>query len=503
MSQGKGTIIAYRHQAMSHFYVACELGAEHGRVLLGTLHKGQLTISEVHRFSNLPIEEKASRSWNIQQLYGEILRGLREIGTYNEPIHSVSCHSWGGDYMIFDPDGSLNLPVHRHSDSTLAQGMQEIFDRISLETLYEETGVTSRPGNTLFQLATEKSRRLHSGGQLLPIADGFNHLLSGTPRVEMSSAGATQLFNPLTQAWSERLLAAARLPEKLFPAIVPAGARLGPLREALAAESKLEDVQVIASCSDELAAALAGLPVGEEESWAFLRSGSQTILGTELNQPILSDAARELLFSNQMGCAGSVGFHKQIMGLWILEECERFWKEHDFDMDKHMLLHFAGESTPFESLVDLNDPRFKTPGDMPLKIQEFCRETGQTVPRKPGPIIRCVLESLALLYRKTLEEMESLTGRKITKLYVLDGQENSLLNHFTANALQVPVVVVPPGSGAAGNIMVQALAQGHVKSREEAREVLRNAIKIKTLAPHANNWGQACVRLFIGKEPVL
>ena len=195
------------------------------------------------------------------------------------------------------------------------------------------------------------------------------------------------------------------------------------------------------------------------------------------------------IFSNQIGCAGSVGFHKPIMGLWVLEECERFWKERDRDIDRNMLLHFAGESPPFESLVDLTDPRFLTPGDMPLKIQEFCRETDQTVPRKPGPIIRCVLESLALLYRDTLNEMESLTGRKITKLYVLDGQENSLLNHFTANALQLPVVLVPPGSEAAGNLMVQALAQGHVKSLAEAREILRNSIKTKTLAPHANNWG--------------
>jgi sugar (pentulose or hexulose) kinase len=183
------------------------------------------------------------------------------------------------------------------------------------------------------------------------------------------------------------------------------------------------------------------------------------------------------------------------MGLWILEECERFWKARDLEMDKNMLHHFAGETPPFESLVDFNDPRFQTPGDMPLKIQQFCRETGQTVPRKPGAVVRCILESLALLYRKTLEEMESLTGRKITRLYVLDGQENSLLNHFTANALQVPVVVVAPGSGAAGNLMVQALALGHVKAREEAREILRNSIKTKTLAPHANNWTEAFVRL--------
>jgi rhamnulokinase len=488
---------------MSHFYVACELAAEYGRVLLGTLHKGQLIVSEVHHFPNHPVKEGLSRNWDIQQLYAEIVRGLREIGTYNEPINSVSCHSWGSDYMIFDRDGSLNMPVHLHSGSMLEQGMQEILDKVSAETLYEETGMTRRPVNTLFQLAVEKSRRLHPSSQLLPIADGFNYLLSGTPRIEMSSASSTQLFNPATQAWSERLLAAARLPAKMFPAIVPPGTRLGPLQGALAAETKLEDVEVIASCSDELAAALAGLPLAEEEEhWAFLRSGSHTLMGTEINQLIIGDATREMLFSNQMGNANSIIFHKQVMGLWVLEECERYWKERDFELDKHMLFHFAGESTPFESLLDLSDPRFQIPGDMPLKIQEFCRETGQTVPRKPGPIIRCILESLALVYRKTLDEMEAMTGRKITKLYVLDGQENSLLNHFTANALQVPVVVVPPGSAAAGNMMVQALAQGRLNSREEAREVLRNSIKTKTLAPHANNWGEALARLALSSGVV-
>jgi rhamnulokinase len=495
-------VIAYLHEAMDNFYVACDLGVEHGRVLLGTLRKGQLTISEVHHFKNLPIEEKSSRLWDIQHLYREILTGLREIGTFNEPINSISCHSWGGDYMLFDPDGSLSTPVYNHPETRLETGGQEIFAKISPESLYGETGVIPQPGDTLFQLAIEKSRRLNHAGQLLPVADGFNYLLSGTPRVEMSSAGTTQLFNPLTKEWSERMLFTCRLPAKLFPAIAPAGTKLGMLREATATETKLEDVQVIASCSHEISAALAGLPVGPNECWAFIRPGTRTLIGTELNEPIISDAARELQFTNQIGYGGSVNFHKPTLGLWILEECEQFWKESDHNIDRNMLVHFAGESTPFESLLDLTDPRFHTTGDMPLKIQTYCRETDQAVPRKPGPMIRCLLESLALLYRKNLAEMESLTGRKITKLYVLEGQEISLLNHFIANALQVPVVVVSPGSGAAGNMLVQALAQGHVKSLEEARQVLRSSIKTKTIAPHASNWGQAFEKLSFSGERV-
>lgn len=480
---------------MDNFYVACELGVEHGRVVLGTLRQGRLTLSEAHRFQNTRLEENAARLWDMQHLYGEIVTGLREIGTYNEPIHSLSCHSWGGDYMLFGPDGVLNTPVYHHADARLEADMLGIFAKVSAKTIYDETGVVRQPGSTLFQLAAEKSRRLNHASQLLPIADGFNYLLSGTPRVEMSSASSTQLFNPLNKFWSERLLAEARLPAKLFPAIVPAGTPLGALRPAIARDAKLDDVQVMAACSHEIAAALAGLPAGEEDSWAFMRSGSRTLIGTEISEPIITDAARESLCSNQIGYGGAVGFHKPVMGLEVLEECERFWKRPDHETDRNMLIHFAGESAPFESLVDLTDLRFLTPGDMPLKIQAFCRETNQPVPRKPGAITRCVLESLALLYCNTVREMEAQTGRKFTKLFVLDGPDINLLNHFTANALQIPLVVVPPGSAAAGNLMVQALAQGQVKSPAEAREILGNSIKTRTIAPHANNWGEVHARL--------
>lgn len=480
---------------MDHLYVACELAAEHGRVMLGTLRKGRLVISEVHRFPNLPLEEKTSRFWDMPYLYAETLKGLREIGTFEESISSISCHAWGGDYMLFDEDGSLNMPVDIHSDARHEAGMHEILAKVPWESIYDETGASRQPGDTLFQLANEKSRRLNNANHLLPVADAFNYLLSGTACVEMSSAGATQLFNPLTTTWSQRLIAAARLPAKLFPTIIPAGTHLGALHAPIAAETNLVDAQVIATCSHEAAAALAGLPAGPEECWAFMRPGSRTLIGTQLSEPIISDAARESLFSNQIGHAGSISFHKQVMGLWVLEECERFWKEQDRELDRNMLIHFAGESTPFESWVDLTDPRFLTPGDMPLKIQAFCRDTNQAVPRKPGPITRCILESLVLLYRDTLREIESFTGRKFTQLFVLDGPEISLLNHFTANALQIPVVAVPPGSAAAGNVMAQALAQGHVKSVAETREVLRNSIKTKTAAPHAKVWGEAQVRL--------
>jgi rhamnulokinase len=351
------------------------------------------------------------------------------------------------------------------------------------------------PANTLSQLAAERHKRLNRAQYLLPVADAFNYLLSGVPRFEVSQASATQLYNPVTQAWSSRLLSALDLPPRLFPPLVPAGTEIGPLRPEIAKTTGLDDTRVVASCSHETAAALVGLPISPGESWAFLRLGSWTVMGTELTEPIITDASRALNFTNEVGYGGSIRFSKQTVGLWILEECRRFWKEKDREIDDGMLTHLAGGSPPFDSLINPADPRFLAPGDMPLKIQAFCRETNQRVPRKPGPIIRCVLESLALQYRKTLQEIETLTGRKIARIYLLGGSANALLNHFTANALRRPLVTGPADSAAIGNVVVQALALGHFESLDQARDVLRQSFKSETLIPYATAWDTAYDRL--------
>ena len=480
---------------MSKYYVACDLGAESGRVMLGTLNQGALTMSEVRRFQNVPIKEKDSLQWNIPQLYEEILAGLRAIGTYEEAVDSISCDSWAADYLLFEGDSSLITPTYHYCDPRTSEGMQKVLSIVPKETLYRETGVYPMPANTLFQLGAEKSRRLSRARHLLPVADAFNYLLAGVPRLEKSMASTTQLYNPVTQTWSDRLLNALEVPSKLLPPLVPAGTELGVLRPEIAKVSGLEDARVVASCSHETAAALAGLPIGPGESWAYLRLGSWATMGAEIAQPIITDASRELNFTNETGYGGAIRFSKQTVGLWILEECRRFWKERDREIDDTLLTHLAGSAPPFDSLINPADPRFLTPGDMPLKIQAFCRETHQPMPRKPGPIIRCVLESLALLCRKTLREIEDLTGRRVARIYLLNGSANALLNHFTANAVQRPVVVAPADAKAIGNVIVQALALGHLESLEQAREIVRNSFKTETLLPYAAAWDTAYERL--------
>jgi len=480
---------------MSKFYVACDLSAEICRIMLGSLNQGALTISEVRRFQNHPIKDKDSLQWDIPHLYQEVLAGLRAIGTYEEAVEGISCDSWGADYLLFEADNSLITPTYHHLDPRAIDGRQKVWSLVSKEALYEETGVCPGPADSFFQLGTEKGRRLSRAQHFLPVADAFNFLLGGVPRVEKSLASTTQLYNPVTQGWSERLLKALELPSKLFPALVSAGTELGPVREEIAKINGLEDARVVATCSHETAAALAGLPTRRGEDWAYLRLGSSSSMGTEIVRPIISDESRERNFSNEAGYGGAVYFSKQTVGLWILDECRRFWKEKDREIDDSLLTHLAGSAPPFESLINPADPRFLAPGDMPLKIQAYCRETRQSVPRKPGPIIRCVLESLALHCRRTLQEIEDLTGRQVARLYLLNGSANALLNHFIANAVQLPMVVAPADTTAMGNVIVQALALGHLETREKAQEMVRSSLKTETLLPYATAWDTAYDRL--------
>jgi len=479
---------------MENLYVACDLGTEAGRVMLGTLYDGKLSLGEIRRFHNSPVHEKKSVQWNIPELYQETLQGLSAVGAEDVAVNSVSCDSWAGDYLLFDRDGSLMPPTYHHADPRTGTGMTEIFSKIPWETVYEETGVQRGHLRTLVQFGAEKSRRLGRGSRFMPVADGFNYLLSGVPRAEMSLASATQLFNPVTKTWSDRLRHELRLPAELFPTPVPAGTELGLLREAIAKETRLDDARVIASCSNELAAALVGLPIVEGEDWVFLRVGARAQAGTELAKPVINKVVRELGFTNETGYGGSVLFYKNMTSLGLLDECRRFWEQNDNELENHVLMHLATSAEPFQSMINPEDPRFAEPGDMPLKIQAFCRETGQLVPRKPGAIIRCLLESLALQYRKTLQEIELFSGRRYKRLYLLDEAKNTLLNHFVATALEIPVVIAPADVTPIGNVVVQAITLGHIRSIAEAREIVRKSFRTEGITTRAAAWDAAFSR---------
>lgn len=480
---------------MEHLYVACHLSPVSGQVAMGSLGKAQLTLTEIARFAIGPVEEEGSLLWDVPQIYQELQQGLKAVGSYDEPVHSISCTSWGSDYMLFSPDGTLLTPTYHFADSRGQESIQKVNAQIPWETIYAETGMQQMPSHTLFQVAAEKSRRLKNASCLLSVADGFNYLLSGIAKTELSQASTTQLFNPVKKEWSSVLREGVHLPAHLLPELIPAGTVLGPLRPELTSLPGFEEARVTASCSHETAAALAVLPEAENQVWAFLRAGTWTLMGMAVPQPIVTDDARDLSFSNGLGYNGTVFLQKQAIGLWMLNECRRFWEQKGCGLDDEMLTHLAGSAPPFESLINPGDPRFLEPGDMPMKIQAFCKETYQPVPRKPGAIIRCVLESLAFLYRKLMRELQEVSGMEITRLYILGGASNRLLHHFTANALQMPVTVVPSQAAAIGNVLIQALALGQVKSLEEARALASTCADFEVLQPHASACAAAYDRL--------
>jgi rhamnulokinase len=492
---------ALKQKFMSHLYVTCELGVEKGRIVLGALQKEGLSVSDAGTFQDVLTVQDGVAQWDIPRIYQQVLSGARGIVAQEEPVRGISFYSSVTDALLFEANGTMLGPATRPAAEAGTMALNKLLAEIPFPELYEETGTQASPTSPLCQLAGESSRRLKKASHALNLADAFNHLLSGVARVEVSQACQTQLYNPTRKEWSQRLLKAAGIPEKLLPPLVQPGTVLGQTRADIVQNTGLQDARVIATCSHELAAALAALSIADGDNWAFLWPGYDTRIGTVIGSPFINDFSREMQYSNLSGYADSVVFYKEWVGLRLVEECRRSWVQQDRALDQEVLMHLATSAPPFESLIDPGDPRFSTSNDMPQAIQSFCRQTGQEPPRKPGPILRCVLESLALQYRKALLELDYVTSANFSKLYVLGGQSNPLLNHFLTNALQLPVVVVAADAAAVGNVALQALALGHISSLEEARPLVKSCLRGHTINPHATAWTKAYER-FLEIKPV-
>jgi rhamnulokinase len=468
---------------MNQFHLAIDLGAESGRLMLGTLEDGKVSLEELHRFPNTPVRVGDSLHWNIEALFAEVKAGLRKAAALKVPFSSISTDSWGLDYVLFDENGKKISPTFHYRDPRTARGVERVRGLVPWPEVFDETGLQFMPINTIYQLAAETPERLRVAKQLLPIADAFNFLLCSVARAEESLASTTQLYNPRTRDWSARLLNALELPRGIFPPIVPSGTVLGPLRPELARELGLPPIPVIASCSHDTGAAVAAVPAHGED-WAYLSSGTWSLLGAELSSPLLTDQCREFNFTNEIGYGGSVRLLKNIVGLWIVQECRREWARTGTDFDYATLIKLAADAPPFISLINPDDSRFVAPGDMPGKVAAFCRETGQPEPPTPGATVRCVLESLALFYARVFTNLETLTGKKFTCLHIVGGgSRNELLNQFTANALGVSVLAGPVEATALGNVLVQAIALGGLSSLAAARELVANSFPLTRYEP--------------------
>ena len=393
---------------MKH-YAALDLGAESGRVMLGALIEDKLQLEEVHRFPNGALAIGDSFRWDILRLYEEIGAGLGEIARRGIVPAGISTDSWGVDTVYFrEGEPMLTVPFH-YRDARTDGAVEAACARVPAETIFDETGLQFMSINTLCQFLRDQESRsdvMALADSFLGIGDYFNYLLSGVPRAEESLASTTQLYNPRLRAWSKTLIDGFGFPEKIFPKIVPSGTVLGPLANRLADKLGWSGTQIVASCSHDTGAAVAAVPAEAGEDWAYLSSGTWSLLGIESAQPIIGPESRALNFTNEAGLGGTTRFLKNIVGLWIVQECRRAWQREGHDHSYDDLGRLAGDAAPLVSLINPSSAPFGKPGEMPQKVAAYCAKTGQPVPATPGAIVRCAYESLALQYRLTLEQIE-------------------------------------------------------------------------------------------------
>lgn len=461
-------------------YIAIDLGAESGRVMLGTLDKPKLQLEQIDRFPNLPLQIAGGLHWNIPQLWSEIQIGItKAIQRASGEVHGISADSWGVDYVLLDARGQILSPPFIYRDPRHAPHYQRLLRDPGAAYIFANTGIQLMSINTLYQLSAELPERLQKAEAMLLIGDYFNHLISGCPpqpRSEMSLASTTQLLNVKTRQWSDLLIARAGLPRKLFTPLVESGTKLGSSQFS-------PSMQTIATCSHDTGCAIAAVPADSRPGWAYISSGTWSLAGVELNAPIVTDRCRELGFTNELGISGTTRLLKNISGLFVLQQCRAAWSEGGENLTYEQLASFAQAAPGLKSLIRPESAVFGAPGNMPQRITDYCRTTGQPAPTSPADFVRCIYESLALLYRQTLMDLRELTGIHINRLHVVGGgSQSTLLNQLTADACGIPVIAGPVEATSMGNILIQAQTLGHIASGD-IRKIVRASCEPKTFHP--------------------
>ncbi len=472
---------------MKKYFLAFDLGASSGRAILGGIGDGRLEIREIHRFENGPVDVNGHLYWNILGLFTELKAGLAKLLAEGITPAGMAVDTWGVDYALLDRNGAFcGFPYH-YRDPRTEDVPELVFEKIPKETIYARTGIQFMNLNTIFQLAASKRDRdpaLEIADTLLLMPNALTYLLSGSKAAEYSIATTTQLYDPRDRDWAWDLIDALELPRRIFPKIVPPATPAGELRKAVCEELNCAPIPVLLVGSHDTAAAVAAVPAGSEHSWAYLSSGTWSLLGVELDSPCITPQAMEANYTNEGGVGGKVRFLKNIMGLWLVQESRATWARQGREYSWDELVQMAADAEPFRSIIDPNDPSFLAPGDMPARIAAFCRATGQPEPETPGQVMRCALESLALRYRQTIEELEDLTGRSVDLLHLVGGgSRNEVLNQFAANATGRPVITGPVEATAIGNIVCQAMATGELKDLAQARALVRRSFETRRYTP--------------------
>jgi rhamnulokinase len=478
----------------AHF-LAFDLGAESGRAMLGRLRAGVLDVSEIHRFVNEPVRQNGSLHWDVLRIWLEIKQGMeRAAGT---PVESVGVDAWGCDYALVGEQGVLLQNPYHYRDKRTDGIMEAVFERVTADEIYAVTGIQFLPFNTLYQLyaaCRTTPRLIDAATSFGTIPDLVNYWLTGEMTAEFTNATTTQFIDARTRSWATDLLQALDVPTRILPPVVEPGTVVGSI--GFDAHPSLQGTRVVAPACHDTGSAVAA--VCADRHRAFLSSGTWSLLGTELDAPVITPRARELNFTNEGGVYGTTRLLKNIAGLWLLQACRRNWAEQGFHFAYEELLALAGESRPaFRSLFDPDHPSFLHPRSMVAAIADYCRETGQPEPESPAGYARAILESLAFKYRVVLESMEELTGTAITEIRIVGGgSRNRLLNQFTADATGRTVVAGPVEASALGNIAMQMVATKAVASLAEARRIIEHSFPVERFEPVAPEAWNAHYRRF-------
>ncbi len=486
------------------YFLAFDIGAASSRAVLGSLEDERLSIKEISRFPNEMLSIHGHLYWNIYRLFEELKYGLAVCANYTQ-VQGVAIDTWGVDFGFLAEDGTiLGLP-HSYRDPHTKGAMQGFFKKISKERIYELTGIQFLPLNTLYQLFVLKksgSSLLKNAHDLLFMPDLFNYLLTREKKTEFTFATTSQLYNPRKKRWEGELFAALEISESLMQEIVQPGTIIGTLIPEIGKPLGWKSIPVIAVATHDTGSAVAAVPARGED-WAYISSGTWSLLGVETKEPIINNQAMELNFTNEGGVEGTFRFLKNIGGLWLLQECRKVWAAHrDFSYEE--LNNLALKAKPFQSIIDPDWEGFLCPANMPQAIRAYCESTGQTVPETPSELTRCILESLALKYRMVLDQLAKVYPHPIRKIHVIGGGANNrLLCQFTADASGLPVYAGPAEATSTGNIMMQAFTQGYLQSLNEMREVIRNSFELAALEPHEQeDWQQAYGRFreIVGRD---
>jgi rhamnulokinase len=474
-------------------YLAIDLGAESGRTIVGTIENDELSVREAHRFSNRPVSLPDGLHWDVLRLWSEIKTGIGKAAEQVQ-LASLGIDTWGVDFALLDRHGALLGNPYHYRDSRTDGILARAFQRLTREQIFAQTGIQFMQINTLYQLFSMvlmKSPLLEITHKLLMIPDLFNYWLSGKKVAEFTNATTTQFFNPQQRVWAQPLLEALDIPTHFLPPVCEPGTVLDKLLPAVTAETGAGPIPIIAPACHDTGSAVVAVPA-ENADFAWLSSGTWSILGVETCQPNLSAEALACNFTNEGGVFGTWRLCKNIMGLWFVQECKRKW-----NLSYDELTQLAMQAKPFLAVVDVDNEMFLHPGEMPEKIRKYCADTGQVIPSTQGEVVRVALESLALKYRNVLEMLESLVGKRLEPLHIFGGgSRNALLNQFTADATQRMVMAGPVEATAIGNVLMQAITLRDLASLAEARSLVCRSCAPRIFQPQSmTDWDEASYRL--------